>query len=133
MNRLARTLLLSLALLGVAACSSKPVQNIQQTAPATSVRSATEMQEAIVGALDERGWLVQKIESNQVLAEITVRGRHHAEIAIPYDASQFQIQYRSSRGLDYKDGKIHRNYNKWVSLLRDDILQSLRGNSLSLN
>lgn len=133
MNRLARTLLLSLALLGVAACSSKPVKDIQQTAPATSVHSATDMQKAIVGALNERGWLVQKIENNQVLAEITVRGRHHAEIAIPYDASQFQIQYRSSRGLGYKDGKIHRNYNKWVSLLRDDILQNLQRNGLSLN
>ncbi|MNF96521.1 hypothetical protein D3C84_793150 [compost metagenome] len=133
MNRLARTLLLSLALVGVAACSSKPVQNIEQTAPASSVRSDAEMQKAIVSALNQRGWQVQRIDSDQVLAKITVRGRHEAEITIPYSATQFGIQYRHSRGLDYQDGKIHRNYNKWVILLRDNILQNLQGNSLSLN
>ena len=133
MNKVARTLLLSLALLGVAACTTKPVENIQQAAPATSVRGAPEMQKAIVSALNNRGWLVQQVGSTQVQAEITVRGRHHAEITIPYSASQFEIQYRTSWGLDYKDGKIHRNYNKWVSILRDDILRNLQTNTLSLN
>ncbi|WPC05579.1 hypothetical protein SBP02_02135 [Pseudomonas benzenivorans] len=133
MNRIARSLLLGLALLGIAACATKPVENIQQTAPASSVRGASEMQKAILGALNERGWLVQQTSDAQILAEINVRGRHHAEIAIPYSASQFEIQYRSSRGLDYKSGKIHRNYNKWVNILRDDILRNLQASSLSLN
>lgn len=133
MNKVARTLLLSLALFGVAACATKPVENVQQTVPASSVQGTPEMKKAILTALNGRGWLVQQAGNDQILAEITVRGRHHAEIAIPYSASQFQIQYRSSEGLDFKSGKIHRNYNKWVNILRDDILRNLQAYSLSLN
>ncbi|MGH8436606.1 MAG: hypothetical protein ACRERX_19555 [Pseudomonas sp.] len=130
MSHLIRTLLLSLSLIGLFGCTSKPLENIQQTAPAAGVRSNADMQRAVVSALNKREWLVQHVSPTEIRAEITQRGRHHAEISIPYSASQFAIEYRSSWGLDYDDGKIHRNYNRWVNNLRNSILQELQAQSL---
>ena len=59
-------------------------------------------------------------------AHITVRGQYHAEIDIPYSADHYRIQYRDSSGLDYKDGKIHKNYIRWVRLLDKGILRELK-------
>jgi hypothetical protein len=125
-----RALLLSLTLSALVGCTSKPIENIQQTVPGASVRSSADMQQAIVRALNKREWLVQRVSPIDIQAEITQRGRHHAEISIPYSASQFAIQYRDSWGLDQQDGKIHRNYNRWVDNLRSDILQELQAKSL---
>jgi hypothetical protein len=125
-----RALLLSLALSALVGCTSKPIENIRQSVPATSVRSSADMQQAIVRALNQREWLVQRVSPVEIQAEITPRGRHHAEISIPYSASQFSIQYRDSWGLDQQDGKIHRNYNRWVDNLRTSILQELQAQSL---
>jgi hypothetical protein len=125
-----RALLLSLTLSALVGCTSKPIENIQQTVPGASVRSSADMQQAIVRALNKREWLVQRVSPIDIQAEITQRGRHHAEISIPYSASQFAIQYRDSWGLDQQDGKIHRNYNRWVDNLRTDILQELQAQSL---
>lgn len=132
MSILFRALLLSAVLFSVTACTSKPVLNIQQAAPASSVRSEADMRRAIVSALNKRGWLVQQSDKQLVLAEITVRSQFHAQIAIPYSASQFAIQYRDSSGLNYNNGKIHRNYNRWVANLRNSVLQELQSNSLGL-
>jgi hypothetical protein len=125
-----RALLLSLTLSALVGCTSKPIENIQQTVPGASVRSSADMQQAIVRALNKREWLVQRVSPIDIQAEITQRGRHHAEISIPYSASQFAIQYRDSWGLDQQDGKIHRNYNRWVDNLRTDILRELQAQSL---
>lgn len=130
MSHLIRALLLSIGLSTLAGCTSKPVENIQQSAPTASIRSDAEMQRAIVSALNKRQWLVQHVSPTEIRAEITQRGRHHAEISIPYSTSQFAIDYRSSWGLDYEDGEIHRNYNRWVNNLRNSILQELQTQSL---
>lgn len=86
------------------------------------------MQQAIVKSLVGRGWTVQKITPELVQAQITVREQFHAEIDIPYSATHYQIIYRNSSGLDYKDGKIHKNYIRWVRLLDRDIVRDLKDN-----
>ncbi|MBD9413009.1 hypothetical protein IB234_00440 [Pseudomonas sp. PDM16] len=60
-----------------------------------------------------------------VYASINVRQRHHASIVVEYSPFDIQIRYRSSQGLEYKNGKIHRNYNRWVNSLRADIQHRL--------
>lgn len=130
MPYLIRVLLLSLSLAPLVGCTSKPVMNIQQEVPANSLGSAADTQKAIIQALTQRQWLVQEVSPSEIRAQITVRGQHHAEINIPYSAAQFAIEYRSSWGLNYKDGDIHRSYNKWVDTLRGDILQALQAQSL---
>ncbi|MEA1136039.1 hypothetical protein U8M49_27900, partial [Klebsiella pneumoniae] len=57
---------------------------------------------------------------------ITVRNQYYAAIDIRYTRNSYAITYRDSRDLGYKDGKIHRNYNRWVSMLDRDIMAGLQ-------
>jgi hypothetical protein len=84
------------------------------------------VQKAILAALAKRGWTVTKVEPERIAASLTLRGKHHAEIDIDYNPVAYQIRYRDSWGLGYKDGKIHRNYNRWVANLSKSIQQELQ-------
>ena len=126
MTYLLRATLIALALLSTVACSSKRLLTPDRTLPVTLKTDRAQMQQAIVKTLVARQWTVQQITPNRVQAQITVRGQYHAEIDIPYSADHYRIQYRDSRGLDYTDGKIHKNYIRWVRLLDKGILRELK-------
>ena len=126
MTYLLRATLIALALLSTVACSSKRLLTPDRTLPVSIQADRAQMQQAIVKTLVARQWTVQKITPQRVQAQITVRGRYHAEIDIPYSANHYRIQYRDSSGLDYKDGKIHKNYIRWVRLLDKGILRELK-------
>ncbi|MDF2793551.1 MAG: hypothetical protein K0S85_1304 [Pseudomonas orientalis] len=126
MSSLLRATLIALALLTTAGCTSKPVLNTQHELPATTQRSEETMKQVIVTALQKREWAVQRLSPQLVQADITVRGQFYAAIDIRYTRNSYAITYRDSRELGYKDGKIHRNYNRWVSMLDRDILAGLR-------
>ena len=66
------------------------------------------------------------VEPSQIQASINVRQRHLARISVDYSPFGFLIRYRDSQGLEYEDGKIHRNYNRWVNSLRAEILHQLK-------
>ena len=120
-----RASLVVIALLSVTACTNKPVVTPDRTLPATLHVNQEQMKKAILTTLVRREWSVQRVSPGLVQAEITVRGQFHAEIDIPYTADHYQIRYRDSRELGYVDGKIHRNYNRWVQLLDQGILREL--------
>ncbi len=128
MSSLFRATLIVLALLSTAACTSKPMYTPSRVIPATIQASQEQVKQAILKNLVARKWTVQRISPELIQAEITVRGQFHAEIDIPYSASTYKIVYRDSRDLDYKDGKIHKNYIRWVRLLDKGILRELRDN-----
>ena len=50
---------------------------------------------------------------------------HSADIRIPYSATSYSINYESSLNLKASDGKIHKNYNRWVHNLDKDIQLNL--------
>jgi hypothetical protein len=89
------------------------------------------MKTVIVNALQKREWNVQRLSPQLVQAEITVRNQYYAAIDIRYTRNSYAITYRDSRELGYKDGKIHRNYNRWVNNLDSDIMAGLRSNGVS--
>ena len=126
MSSLLRATLITLALLTTAGCTSKPVLNTQHDLPATAQLSEEKIKQVIVAALQKREWIVQRLSPQLVQAEITVRNQFHAEIDIRYTRTSYAITYRDSRDLGYKDGKIHRNYNRWVSMLDRDIMAGLQ-------
>lgn len=126
MSYLLRVTLIALALLTTVSCSSKRLYTPDRTLHASIQTDRAQMQQAIVKTLVARQWTVQKITPALVQAQITVRGQYHAEIDIPYSASHYRIQYRDSSGLDYKDGKIHKNYIRWVRLLDRGIVRELK-------
>lgn len=124
MSRFTRFGLILTLLLGVAACTSKPVMNIENRTPVVAVQSEDDMRRAILAGLQSRQWTVERADRGNIMAMIQRRS-HQAEITIPYSASSYSIRYRDSQNLGYKNGKIHRNYNKWIHNLDRSIQQEL--------
>ncbi|CRM97045.1 hypothetical protein [Pseudomonas sp. 22 E 5] len=131
MSSLLRVTLITLALLVTAGCTSKPILNTQHNLPADAQVSEEKMKAVIVNALQKREWTVQRLSPQLVQAEINVRNQYYAAIDIRYTRNSYAITYRDSRALGYKDGKIHRNYNRWVNNLDSDIMAGLRSNGVN--
>ncbi|KTB67749.1 hypothetical protein RJC98_12685 [Pseudomonas allii] len=131
MSSLLRVTLITLALLVTAGCTSKPILNTQHDLPANAQVSEEKMKMVIVNALQKREWTVQRLSPQLVQAEINVRNQYYAAIDIRYTRNSYAITYRDSRELGYKDGKIHRNYNRWVNNLDSDIMAGLRSNGVN--
>jgi len=126
MSSLLRATLITLALLTGAGCTSKPVLNTQHDLPGGCPGQRRTSQTGDRHRPAKREWTVQRLSPQLVQAEITVRNQFYVAIDIRYTRNSYAITYRDSRDLGYKDGKIHRNYNRWVSMLDRDIMAGLR-------
>ena len=60
-----------------------------------------------------RSWRVRDGENNSIIAELYIR-KHWAQIRFTSTDKTYNITYVNSQNLNYKDGKIHRNYNNWI-------------------
>src|SRR5262245_21497632 len=118
----------SLALV-IAACRSLPVVN----EPTIQISTGGKLTEAqIADAIQRRGqvrdWEMADAGPGHFTGTLHVRG-HTAVTDISYSKTQIKIAYKDSENLNYDEGKIHRNYNKWVELLADSIRQQLKAAS----
>ena len=119
-----------LTVLAVAGCStSAPLVNVSQT-PITWVGptgSLEQVDTAIKRALIAKGWTGETVAPGKIRGSILVRGKHTAVVEIPFSNHEYEIKYASSTGLDYNATKetIHRNYNKWVLSLNQEIKAKL--------
>ena len=97
------------------------VQNMENV-PITTTQdlSMMDIERAIVNGGKVRGWQSRIIEPGHIEATIHVR-KHMAKVDIHYTTESYSITYKDSEALKYKNGKIHRNYNKWVQNLNNDI------------
>ncbi len=91
-------------------------------------KDAKETRRIVGRALVGRGWTITKDEPGELRANLLVRS-HMANILVEYDAEKVQISYLDSSNLRYwkspvDDEYIHRNYNKWIEILRRDIAVS---------
>jgi hypothetical protein len=128
-------IILSLILIaGATGCAtSQPIQNIvDRPVPANvdgSARALDEVRAAIIKGCEAKKWSAVMDGEARTKCSILVRGRHYAEVIIPYSSSAYSIYYSDSRVLDYdeKDQSIHRNYNKWVILLSQAIQSQFSG------
>ncbi|MFD2640611.1 hypothetical protein [Pseudomonas japonica] len=126
MSSMIRMALLGLALAFAAGCTSKPVMAPKELLVVGHSYSNDDIQRAILQAVAERGWTARNVVPGLVQADITVRNTFYAAVDIRYSLSNFRIDYRDSRGLDYNNGKIHRNYNRWVYNLDKSIMRELQ-------
>lgn len=97
------------------------IQNIDHS-PITSSQSLTmeDVEKAIIEGARVRGWQAQVLKPGHIEAVLYVRS-HVAKVDIRFDTKNYSISYKDSVNLDYKNGRIHRNYNKWVMNLNSDI------------
>lgn len=114
---------LILALLLVGCGRVQPVMNVEDT-PVTYNLQSKQVKMAIMQAATNRGWMVTEANPGELIAKLHVRS-HYAEVKIPFNAKYYSILYLNSVNLKASDGKIHRNYNRWVNNLNVDIKRQL--------
>lgn len=128
--KLSKHIVLGLLLIGsMVVWAAKPIHNVvDEPVPVRldgSSPTLEEVKKAIIAGCQRRGWTAVLDGDTQIKCSILVRGKHYAEVAIPYSESSYSILYVDSRMLDYneKRQKIHRNYNGWVIKLSGTIQQ----------
>ena len=89
--------------------------------------SLEQVEEAIVSGSADRGWTPKVIKAGHVEAHLYIR-THTAVVDIVFNTSAYSITYKESSNLDYKNHKIHRNYNRWVANLNQALQRSLARN-----
>lgn len=112
----------------MAACTTKPIHTINdQLVPTSASQGKLDIKDvevAILRGARNKGWSARVVSPGLIEAAIMVRS-HRAVVEIPHSAEHFSIIYKDSENLDYKDGGIHRNYNKWVINLSASIQNQL--------
>ena len=116
-----------ITLLMTTACStSKYLYNSNSTIAQHNADLAT-VRTTIIESLSNRRWQILQDEPGMIRSGINVRS-HYAEVIIKYTADDFTIDYVNSTNLDYNRNtkKIHRNYNRWVRNIEQDIIFGLQ-------
>lgn len=122
-----RYLLLSVALVALAACTSAPIRNVSNAPVVTAsgkTLTADQVRVAIVGAGTGLGWTMAPTTPGLVTGRIALRG-HTAMIDVRYTPTTYSILYKESTNLEMGDGQIHKNYNGWIENLNRDIRANL--------
>ena len=113
-------------------CASNPVYNVEsEPVPTYSTGGQPtfdEVEKSILSGCRRKGWSPRIVEKGLIEASIHVR-THKAVVNISFTDNDYSIHYKSSENLDYHDGNIHRNYNKWIILLSQSIQQELGVNA----
>ena len=113
--------------IGLSGCgTTQRVNNISQNSLPLNL-SLSQVEQAILAAGEYKKWSMKVIEPGYIQADIKVR-THKAGIDIRYTPERYSIHLRSSENLKQKGDEIHRNYNKWVILLDNEIQKNLTGN-----
>ena len=75
------------------------------------------------------GWVVEQFDSSKVIAGLTRRS-HYLQVTYSINGQQVSSQITSSRNLDQKGNKIHKNAMSWKMRLDNSVFIQL---SKSLN
>ena len=107
----------------LAGCArTAPIDQVRSTVSAG--HSAEQVKTAILKAGHQRDWIMSEARPGVIKGRLQARD-HSVEISVPYSATGYAINYESSLNLRAKDGKIHKNYNRWVHNLDHDIQLNL--------
>lgn len=85
-----------------------------------AVPTLQDVEGAIRRAAVAHRWVVSKVEDGHLQADLTV-DRHFIKVDIAYSTTAYSITYNDSRVMLYDGKQIHKNYNRWVGTLSDQI------------
>lgn len=116
------TTVFALALFG---CANKYTAPRDFSYQVTGLTKA-QVQSAILDAgRADRGWALKAINDSTIQGSLFNRG-YEAKVNIAYSASGYTISYVSaSDNLKDRHGNVHRNYNRWVNNLDQDIRHNI--------
>ncbi len=118
--------LISILAVFLAACTSRPIRNVENDPVVTANRTATmsDVEHAIVRAGAGLGWVMTPVRPGLMTGRLALR-THVAVVDITYDTRTFSIRYKDSVNLDYANGSVHRTYNGWIENLEREIRANL--------
>ncbi len=123
MKRSFGKILLVVAVLGLAACRTAPVYNVEDAAIVSTsekAMSAEKVKKAIILAGASLGWQIRPVKDGELLGTLHLRD-HVAQVDIKYSPKSYSILYKDSTNLKYDGTNIHSNYNGWVQRLQQTI------------
>ena len=82
--------------------------------------SVDQVKASILRAGAALGWQIREEAPGKLVGTLILRS-HTAVVDIPYSATTYSIQYKSSIDLNEGDGQIHKNYNGWIRNLNKGI------------
>ncbi|CPR15442.1 lipoprotein [Brenneria goodwinii] len=112
----------------LAGCA-RTAQVLNVTTPIAAHHTDDQVKKAILQAGLEREWVMTPVSPGLINGHLDQRG-HVADIRINYSPTSYSINYVSSRNLIAGDGKIHRNYNRWINNLDREIQLKLAGQQI---
>lgn len=111
----------------LAGCArTAPIEQVNTTVSAGHTEA--QVKNAIIKAGAQREWIMSDAGPGVIKGHLQNRD-HAVDIKINYSATNYSIDYVSSLNLMAANGKIHRNYNRWVHNLDKDIQVTLAANS----
>ena len=121
-----------LMLVVIPSCTRRPVMNLKNEPLPTladgSLYTKEQVRTAVIEGCRQRGWVAQPKEEGLIEASIIVR-MNRAKVEIHYDETNISILYKDSYHLNYSNGNIHRNYNRWIASLYRAILRELHSHT----
>lgn len=121
MKTLNNILFLLLILSAVGCARTAPIRNFQNVAYDMSKHMESyKIRQLIYAACLDAGWKAELSSPQTITATYTVgNAKHVAVVNIQLQPNFYDIVYHDSKNLKYEaNGIIHRNYNRWVSLLK---------------
>lgn len=111
----------------LAGCArTAPIEQVN--AIVSAGHTEAQVKDAIIKAGAQRQWIMSDTGPGVIKGKLQNRD-HVADIKINYSATSYSIVYVSSINLMAANGKIHRNYNRWVHNLDKDIQVTLAANT----
>lgn len=100
-----------------------PVPQAAQALPMSQIKNAI----MLAGA--DRGWTFEEVGLGKLVGTLLIR-THTAKVDIKFSRTEYSIGYKDSVNLRYSGSTIHRNYNKWIMNLEQDIERDLQRKGL---
>lgn len=120
-NRLKHLFVVAIVVVGVAACRTSPVYNVDNAEFASTAPSLEAAEKAIKLAGASLGWSTKTESPGHLVATLPIR-THLAVVDIRHDTETFSVAYKDSNNLKYDGTEIHSNYNGWIQNLRQAII-----------
>ncbi|MEH6545381.1 MAG: hypothetical protein V7701_03065 [Sneathiella sp.] len=134
MKILVRVTIVALLAVVLTGCFGRlqPVYNVNDMAVPVALQDAStsKIDSIIKVAVTGRGWRVEDVSPGVIKATLRQR-THEAIVNIKYSNKAYSIDYVSSQDLLYDGSQIHRNYNRWVKTLEQDINKEMYRASLN--
>lgn len=117
-------LVVGVLFLAVGCKKAAPVVNPTSSMPILEKVSDKNIKEAIIRAGANKNWVIIPTGPQQLEGRLNIRA-HTAVVEITYDKKNYSITYKDSVNLQYQDGSIHPNYNRWIVDLENEIRRQL--------